>query len=266
MIRTLVKSTKRILLNLEQYMHLLHWDRTNARVTSNFNNEVHLLIAKNQVYAKIAMICILSFLHHNPKAKIVLHCDDLTYPVMGELVSSRKRKGHITVVSDLDANVTWQYSKLKLILSLSGSHNVFMDADLRWNGTLTAPKNLTFFVAEFPIFQKSPFRQALHQLSFTLNDDTFMKNTSFIGFAGIRVSDKDMSQVFDLYHKFEDSLLKADIGNLDLQPLLRLSEQVILSVCSEKWATEIAYLKIRDGHKDGAFVESSYFGATGSMF
>jgi hypothetical protein len=46
----------------------------------------------------------------------------------------------------------------------------------------------------------------------------------------------------------------------------RISEQLALSLFVEKLGQAIYFLKENDGHRDGSFLESSYFGATGSQF
>jgi hypothetical protein len=46
----------------------------------------------------------------------------------------------------------------------------------------------------------------------------------------------------------------------------RISEQIALSLLVEKLNSPIYFLKESDGFKDGSFVESSYFGATGASF
>jgi hypothetical protein len=262
----IVGRTKKIIRKLQRSARWLHWDLIDAGDPGEFSDEVHLLIAKNPIYAKIGLTCVLSFLHFHPNARITLHCDSSTLNAVQNLVSHRKRKKNISILEDLDADATWQYSKLKLILSLSGSNAIFMDADLRWNGRLIPPKSLTFFAAEFPLFQKSPFRQIINQLKPAADNQILMKNTSFFCFAGILLRDSIKNQVLELYDKFEEIILNSDVGELDIEQLLRLSEQIILSTLSEEWSTNVEYLKLVDGHKDGAFVESSYFGATGAMF
>jgi hypothetical protein len=93
-----------------------------------------------------------------------------------------------------------------------------------------------------------------------------MRNTSFFTFGGHQI---ETQALFDV-KQIEDELLvliKSDLlGSIDRDQVARLSEQLALSLASEDWNTPIKTLKESDGHKDGAFVESSYFGATGSTF
>ena len=258
--------TKRLVLTLEQRINLFRWDFTSTRNLDSFEHEAHLLIAKNPVYARIALICILSFLHFNERAKIVLHCDNSTQNEMEKLVKNRRRRAQIKIIDDLDPEATWQISKLKLILSLSGTNNIFMDADLRWNGVLKPPKGLSFFVPEFQLSKKSPFRQLLENIPFPVSPKSLMKNTSFVGFSGLVLTEHAISDVLRLYDGFNQILEISNLGEMDIQLLTRLSEQIILIVLADGWATEIYYLKQTDSHKDGQFVESSYFGATGAVF
>jgi hypothetical protein len=257
---------KGVLRGLERKVNLLRWDFFNANSMASFANEAHLVVARNPVYAKIALTCILSFLHFNERARIVLHCDIETCEEMTKLVKRRMRRNQIQVLDDLDPKDSWQISKLKVILGLPGTNNVFMDADLRWNGSLKSPEALTFYVPEFQLSKKSPYRQILANISVPMSPEVIMKNTSFLAFSGVALSIAAKSEVLRLNAEFEGILAMCDIGDLDKPLLMRLSEQIVLSVLSESWETEIKYLKEVDGHKDGQFVESSYFGATGSVF
>ena len=266
MIRRILLTSKKRLLSVERSLRLFYWDHFPAKVSGDFSQDAHLLIVKNIAYSRIAMTCALSYLHHHPKSRVILHCDNFTFEDMARLVASRKRRQSIIVLNEMDETSTWQYSKLKLILSLSGSNDIYMDADLRWNGVIEAPSMITFFVAEFQMFQMSPFRQALRHLDCTDNMDSLMKNTSFFSFAGANLSEDQKGEVFEFYLNLTENLKGADLGVLDMQPLIRLSEQIALSIFAENWTNEIGFLKLNDAHRDGAFVESSYFGATGSMF
>ena len=70
----------------------------------------------------------------------------------------------------------------------------------------------------------------------------------------------------DLTRNFETTIAKTDTGKIDHMPLERLREQIVISLVSETWDKDIYFLKEKDSHMDGSFVESSYFGATGSTF
>ena len=64
-----------------------------------------------------------------------------------------------------------------------------------------------------------------------------------------------------------ENMAKSDvIAELDRESVLRISEQLALSLAVESWNEEIFLLKSYDGHMDGQFVESSYYGATGISF
>ena len=141
-----------------------------------------------------------------------------------------------------------------------------MDADLRWNGAIPETGGLTFFVDEFDMSEKSPYRQLLQTLKLDLSRPISMKNTSFFTFQGISISQEKLDAFKLAFESYPSLLMQADIGSLDRTLIGRLSEQLTFSVQSELWEVPINYLKTSDGHMDGSFLESSYYGATGASF
>jgi len=226
--------------------------------------DVHILIVKKNDYIHLAKICALSFLYFHPSSEVTLHCDSKTF-------NTAKRKfshlsDSIKVVLDQSEQISWQEAKLNLFLSLSGTSKILMDADLRWNGTIQELKGITFFCKEFELVQRSPERQLNRVLGISSNSGATMKNTSFIFLANHEISPSDLTLIKKSYFEFQSVLDHADIGILDRPNLTRLSEQIIISLITENWNKTIKFLKETDSHKDGKFVESSYFGATGATF
>ena len=225
---------------------------------------IHILIVKKIEYVKIAKICIYSFLYYHPNSIFILHCDTSTFRITSKLFL--KKSKFVQVVCDIDDKVSWQESKCNLLISLSNSNDIYMDADLRWNGTIPNLKGVTFFVEEFSMTEKSPYRQLIRELTSLEFNLGSMKNTSFFYLGGYEISEECRLKILETIKNFKDYLVNADLGILDYPIVLRLSEQIVISLISESWNKKISFLKQEDAHRDGKFVESSYYGATGSAF
>ena len=63
------------------YFKLLRvsWYVPTRKSTNQFAGQVHVLVVKNTSYINFSRICIESFLHFHPKAKVILHCDTSTF-------------------------------------------------------------------------------------------------------------------------------------------------------------------------------------------
>ena len=142
-----------------------------------------------------------------------------------------------------------------------------MDADLRWNGPLPKLSELTMFVKEFTFGERAPYpRLAAGIKSKFITNETSMKNTSFFYWGSYRPDAKDAIFVQEILRNIGEVCINQKFTQSETNSLTRISEQIALSVLVETLNIKISYLKMSDGLKDGAFVESSYFGATGSSF
>jgi hypothetical protein len=93
-----------------------------------------------------------------------------------------------------------------------------------------------------------------------------MKNTSFFHWGTYKPSEGDKKQIESLMNKIEMTTNNQE-NSIDFNSSTkRISEQIALSLFVEKLNRSIYFLKDSDGFKDGSFVESSYFGATGASF
>ena len=226
----------------------------------------NILVTKNPIYAKVARVCVESFLYHHPNSKVNLHVDEITKKEVENEILSKFPRARVSVFTVNSNERSWQEQKISLILSLNGTTELFMDADLRWNSGIQSIKSVTFYVDEFPFLEKSPYRQLIKIFRNGEYSNSIMKNTSFFTFHGNHISKELNLDVYRIEQELLE-LIKSDIlGALDRDQVTRLSEQIALSIASTDWNYQIDTLKNTDGHKDGAFVESSYFGATGSTF
>ena len=228
---------------------------------SNFNQFiVNILIVKNVKYVKIAKICIDSFLHFHPNAIIKIHCDEETFPKAK--VSLRNK--NVEIVNDCDSEDSWQLSKLKLFLKLSGTSHILMDADLKWNGPLPNLGSVTYFVREFTFKDNELYVQLFNQAGWQQYLDYSMKNTSFVLLDEHRIIHGSINELTRRIELFERTIVSSNFSVEQKKDLKRIAEQVVLSL--EFDDDHCSYLKESDSQFDGSLVESSYFGATGTRF
>ena len=230
---------------------------------------IHLLAIRNTQYVELIEICVRSFLFWHPNSKITIHGDSTTLPrlhqTFKDLLKSQSKVFVLTDVND-DVEEPWQRTKMKLILSLK-PNEIFMDADLRWNGVIPFKSRIpVFFSSEFQISERSPYRQMMQLLQVTHSSEALMRNVSFFSFGAFHVTETFKADIWELWDTYQKLLSSEIFGKDDKANLSRLIEQFLLSVFVPLKLGESLSLKKSDRHLDGEFVESCYFGATGFTF
>jgi hypothetical protein len=229
--------------------------------------ETHLLVVKKKKYAPIAKICIESFCFYNPAYVAVVHVDSSTAGEVKKNLKGLIKKNRVRLVLVPNQLDTWQIQKLHLICSLTGSPSCFMDADLKWNGPLPDTTGVTFFVNEFQLDDDSTYRDELFKIFPEKQFLGTMKNSSFFTWGGYRISNHERNRIFEIERSLVDFFGQGANSGDTNNGAVRMSEQLALSLAVEEMTQlPINYLKSVDGFKDGTFVESSYFGATGATF
>jgi hypothetical protein len=224
----------------------------------------HVLVVKNQKYAQIARICVASYLHYHPISHVVIHCDKTTFRSMKRNFKFGIHSNRVRIVCDQEDGKTWQNLKLQLILSLNGTPDFVMDADLKWNGSLGELKGVTFFVRETPFNNNDIYKALFDKLGIISRSNEFMKNTSFFSWNGITYAQEDVRYLKNLLSQIYQESKNLNVCPEEQASLIRISEQLAMSLFIKD--TEATYLKESDTQFDGSFVESSYFGATGTKF
>lgn len=261
-IRVLKSAVKRIISSLYsfRYRHLASQNRSSHEYYAN------LLVVKKPIYAKLARLCIESFLYFNPNCKVVVNVDSSTEAAVAKALRklSKRRKVEIRNIGQEDC--LWQEIKLELILGMRSTKEFFMDADLRWNGPMPQLDGITFFVNEFALADREPYPELIQLCGWNSPKEISMKNTSFLFWDGYIPSAADRSFIKQSMIRIQELCTNGNIGVEHNASLIRISEQVALSVMVDMNNQEVNFLKDKDGFRDGTFVESSYFGATGSAF
>jgi hypothetical protein len=180
------------------------------------------------------------------------------------MVSLLARRKQIEILLDQEENASWQFSKLKLILDLSGSRDFYMDADLKWNGPLPKLNATAFFVREFKLESKREYSDLLTLMKVPDLKTNSMKNTSFFAWNGSKAPDNVAFKLIDFWNEMLETIEQMSVSDQVRISLTRISEQLSLSALIPD--SESSFIKDVDSQFDGAFVESSYFGATGTRF
>lgn len=225
---------------------------------------IHLLVVKNPKYVDLALIAVSSFLRHNPNSFFLIHTDDITTLQSHRSFWILEKIGLARVDPIFQSGLKeWQELKLRIIHELSGTSEIFMDADLRWHGRCPELVGVTFFVKEFDLLTKEPFSEISKMIAKDMHS-CYMKNTSFVSFSGIKIQQEVFEDIWLAYFNFQNYLIGRNTG--EISDLMRLREQFLLSYFIREKNIQISYLKETDSIKDGQFVESSYFGTTGATF
>ena len=266
-LRRLVRKIESLLNQRRTSKELSRWKKSTSPLASQEDIKAHVMLTRDNRYVDLAEICIHSFFHHHPKATFTLHCDNSTLNYVNSKFHNEIAEGKIRVqVLKTQNEMDWQEQKLDLILAMNGTSDIFLDADLRWNGALSEENGKALFlVKEFKLKDKSPFREILENFN-NLPPDSSMKNVSVFSFGGYQLSNTEFTSVRNTMDRYREIVDSPTVGSLDKVAVGRVIEQFALSVCSELWSVAIAYVKEIDAPMDGGKVESCYFGATGGTF
>lgn len=224
---------------------------------------IHILVVNSIYYVLLAQICINSFLKHNPHFYFVIHTDSRLAQVLRKRFKFLIAFNRVEVIEDLDQELTWQRSKLGVILAMNGTKDIFMDADLRWNGPLIETQGITFYLREFSLGSSGLYTSAFP--NYGLTPDYHMYNLSFFTFGGNVLSASEIDAVLSLQQEIEH-LVSESLAPADILAIRRMSEQLALSIAVCRFSKSINTLKLADQRNDRDFVESCYFGATGLTF
>jgi len=258
---------KKIFKNVRGLLRSLYWTRLTSNKSSKTSFTAHILVVDKLIYVELAKVCAESLIFFHPNAKVIFHVDVALEPILRERLKYLfKHKKARTIILPPSPKLRWQHRKLLLILALNGTSDVFLDADLKFNGPLPIILGVTFFVKEFRMKSDTKYAKMISSFNEQKYENASMHNTSFFSFGGYLQENLELSEILDVEQKIKSysqtiQADKAEIRNMD-----RISEQITLSLIVENWNIPIYALKDVDGHKDKSFLESSYYGATNSTF
>ena len=224
---------------------------------------VHILIVGSKDYVLLAETCIWSFLRYHPSTQFRLHVGEDLIPYVKRRLKSLVSINVAEIIQVESALKDWQALKLQIILNMSGSTDLFMDADLRWNDKLPVLSKVTAYLIEFEMIE--PFLPSQICELFQRRYPGKMVNLSFFTFSGISISEKAQNKIIALQKQISLLSFHEELSVQEREKC-RMSEQIALSVGLNLQSLKINSLKLFDSRNDGQFVESCYFGATGLTF
>jgi len=242
----------------------IKWFFFSGRQYSISSYRAHLLVVKNPSYSYIAQVCIESFFYFHPNAKVVVHGDQRTEKSLRKALRIIMIRRDLEIIIDQNSSLTWQEQKVNLILQLSGTDDIFIDADLKWNGSMPNRKGVCFFVEEFIFADNSLYQEVLPQLDLNVQLNNSMKNTSFFSWGGEKCTPTNSNRLLEFISGFEKQITLLNLSETKKREVSRIVEQLGLSMMFNR--EDCVFLKESDAQFDGSFVESSYFGATGTKF
>jgi hypothetical protein len=242
----------------------IKWNYQNS-YAFGINTTAHILCVKNGAYAGVAVVAAESFLYWNPESNVVVHCDTFTFARVSKKFRRLIRTRKVQVIRDIPSTITWQEAKIEIVCSLSGTSDIYMDADLRWNGPCPRLTEPVFYVREFEISSRIEFNDIYTKVLKSQWPSALMSNTSFVFLNRREISHNHISDIRFIFTTLFNWLGEEDAVTPEISQINRLSEQIALSVVLND-ALQMGHLKQTDQRADGQFVETSYFGATGLGF
>lgn len=263
-IQSIYSNLKKVVKSIYFLSLKIKWNYKNSHA-SGIHTTAHILCVKNDAYAGVAIVAAESFLYWNPDSNVVVHCDTYTFSQVSRMFRRLIRARKVRVVCDISSTITWQEAKIEIVCSLGGTSDIYMDADLRWNGPCPRLNEPVFYVREFEISSRIEFNDIYTEVLKNQWPSALMSNTSFVFFNRLEISHENIADIRVIFTKLFNWLGEEDPARPETSQIRRLSEQIALSVVLND-ALKMGHLKQTDERADGQFVETSYFGATGLGF
>lgn len=257
------KIAKSVLIN---FSRRFRWLTGQCNTSNETPFEVSLLAVKKAEYAALARVCIESFLYYHPRSYVTVFCDETTFASLRRnlFLVSRFKPGRVRIAK-VDTLHEWQYLKVSLISQLEGPNSLFMDCDLRWNGPIPQliEKKVLFFVQEKKYFQYSGVKEVVSQFDKRFLNEP-MKNTSVFSWSGKSRTDEETALLDQIGVRLKNII--NEVSGPMRDSMLRIYEQLQLSLFVDHTGFAYTFLKISDSPFDGSICESSYFGASNGRF
>lgn len=238
----------------------------NTKVNSSWS--AHILIVNNSQYIDLAKIASYSFLNHNKGVKLNIHTDVSLSSEINFKFKGAVKRGLVDITIHTEwKEEKWQVCKLDLLRLVAQNGDLYFDADTRWFTNFTPTKDPIFLVREYSLTSRFPYRNFIKTRFSNASQDWHMLNTSVV-FFGTQLTKNEIfiEDIQEIHNDYLGFLDKLDLGEIDKLNLYRLTEQLAISVATQKNFSEIGLLKEKDLIRDRKIVDSCYFGATGSKY
>ena len=248
----------RVHINLVYFKLILA--RINRRKAEPRDLRIHFLIVEKEIYAKALRTAVVSLLHHNPNVHITFHLDGKIKEILNKKIWTRLI-GKDFKYSNVEGS-DWRLSKLFIIVGISGTRDIFCDADLRFHSPIPKLDGIQFFVNEGPKLKEYPYKD-FHQTfcskeQVSVANSAQMLNTSIFTWGGLEINAEERELLFRAFRFFDAALEKSGKS--------RLSEQIALSFLAQARNFHWTTWKESDYWMDGKFIDSTYTGNSGITF
>lgn len=222
---------------------------------------VHLITVNKKAYLKAAIRCANSIWFHSPEIRIVIHIDRNLYQFKDYLISKMDRKDRVEVCLE-DSFDSWQELKLKVILNDLRDKDSFSDADLYWNSAVPSSASGIYFTLEKVLLNSEPYQGIIRESGVVIGGASAMINTSFIALGQMPDRGKFAEEVGLNFRRIRKEVLQGEYEENIRMKVLRLSEQIALSISINNNIDYFRALKSSDSPMDGGPAESYYLGTT----
>ena len=237
---------------VERRLYLIKWCVPQKRHDIEYT--AHILLVKNSANLYIGKVSVASFLYHNAGSRVVIHCDQHTKSKASKVFGFFIKNNRVQIVQLQNEYGTLQLQKIELLERISHlEKNFYMDYALKWNGRLILPAKCTYFVSEFKLIDKSPFKELL--LCMNLNEEEIeMLNTAFVYLYPGKFDQEELLQLRELYKKIEKACDSGDVAKLDKEVIMQLSEQLGFSIFLARSGREHLPLIAEDSPSDSNYL------------
>jgi hypothetical protein len=222
---------------------------------------IHLIVVMKKEYLKAAIRCVNSIWFHSPQIQVVIHIDEYLSKHRKYLLRSLDREDRVIIKLE-ETFGSWQELKLNVILNELGERDAFSDADLYWNIPIPELESGLYFAAEKALLDKSPYAEVIKDSGIRVENASTMANSSFISVGKISNRADFVEDVQNNFRKITNQVRKGSYEETVRAKILRLSEQIALSISINKRGSYFSPLKTSDKPMDGGAAESYYLGTT----
>jgi hypothetical protein len=234
--------------------------RSLVKVPVDESRTLHILLMKRAQYIKPVIKCCNSIWDHAPETRIEIWIDDNLREDFQKEKHRLMREDRVDTKEVPLQNSEWQKNKLQIISNEMNPEDLFVDADLIWNGAPPRPQTPMFFVSEYLMNARTLTLWLLRKLKVDLSKNWYMLNVSVVGLSNLSKDISFQERVNELYDAIRHVEPDDNFGFDDIPTLRRMSEQIALSIAVQELG-EYTVLKDSDTYMDGGIAESYYLGA-----
>jgi hypothetical protein len=230
-------------------------------VTPIGEKKIHLITVNKKAYLIAAIRCANSIWFHSPEIQIVIHIDSHLIQYQDFLLRKLDRKDRVKIQLEKSFQ-SWQELKLKVILHDLSENDSFCDADLYWNAPIPVSTSGIYFSAEKALLARDPYATAIRDSGIAISQEYFMANSSFIALGKLPGKSSFVEDVESNFQRLRNQVQLGEYEQNFRLKILRLSEQIALSITINKMNSHFIALKDSDKPMDGGVAESYYLGTT----